>query len=241
MAARIRDINTVHLGAKEYAVATYIAPPANSARGVAHGIPQGTTDAELMRGLYAHKRNILQARMLGPCATALITFEGRTVPRYITFDGGELRCLPYRHTVKALAALVQELRVEIAELRAQLKEERSRNKPPALESSPEPRTPPQPPQRASTASVVQETVEEMNTEAPPEPNPTAQAIDVRVTACEKGIHENRKAIQELHMRMEKGFDEIRQMIMHLHEVFTPLVLNNSETRAASQAVSASEG
>ncbi|KAH7965444.1 hypothetical protein HPB49_007792 [Dermacentor silvarum] len=59
MAARIRDINTVHVGAKEYAVATYIAPPANSARGVAHGIPQGMTDAELMRGLYAHKRNIL--------------------------------------------------------------------------------------------------------------------------------------------------------------------------------------
>ncbi|KAH7959123.1 hypothetical protein HPB49_008442 [Dermacentor silvarum] len=43
MAARIRDINIVHLGAKEYAVATYIAPPANSARGVAHGIPQGTS------------------------------------------------------------------------------------------------------------------------------------------------------------------------------------------------------
>lgn len=63
----------------------------------------------------------------------------------------------------------------------------------------------------------------MNTEAPPEPNPTAQPIDVRVTACEKGIHENRKAIQELHMRMGKGFDEIRQMITHLHEVFTPLV------------------
>ncbi|KAH7966188.1 hypothetical protein HPB49_014224 [Dermacentor silvarum] len=127
------------------------------------------------------------------------------------------------NTVQALAALVQELRVEIAELRAQQKEERSRNKPPAQESSPEPRTPPQPPQRASTASVVQETVEEMNTEAPPEPNPTAQPIDVRVTACEKGIHENRKAIQELHMRMEKGFDDIRQMITHLHEVFTPLV------------------
>ncbi|KAH7941486.1 hypothetical protein HPB49_014337 [Dermacentor silvarum] len=401
MEARIRDINTVHLGAKEYAVATYIAPPADSAR----GIPQGTTDAELIRGLYAHKRNILQARMLGPCATTLITFEGRTVPRYITFDGGEIRCLPYRHTVKVcnachqmghradvcpypdkptcercgaaersdghdcklkcslcdgdhataskecpkrlppaprsshrplkeqahrdnttteqprkgrrqrsrsrtrsrsrpraasqqrggsrsrsrsesrsrsksrtrsgsrpktlshvtskeqqvswaerclpksqrqndktkphiqpsrdadtntntvqtLAALVQELRVEIAELRAQLKEERSRNKSPAQESSPEPRTPPQPPQRVSTASVAQETVEEMNIEAPPEPNPTAQPIDVRVTACEKGIHENRKAIQELHMRMEKGFDEIRQMITHLHEVFTPLV------------------
>ncbi|KAH7941033.1 hypothetical protein HPB49_009384 [Dermacentor silvarum] len=396
MAARIRDINTVHLGAKEYAVATYIAPSANSARGAAHGIPLGTTDAELMRGLYAHKINILQARMLGPCATALITFEGRTVPRYITFDGGELRCLPYRHavkvcnafhqmghrtdvfphpdkptcercgaaepsdghdcklrcslcdgdhataskqcpkrllpaprsshrprkeqahkentpteqpregrrqrsrswtrsrsrpraasqqrggsrsrsesrsrsksrtrsgsrsktlshvtskeqqvswverclpksqrqndktkphiqpsrdadtntnTVQALAALVQELRVEIAELRPQLKEERSRNKPPEQESSPEPRTPPQPPQRASTASVVKETIEETNTEAPPVPNPTAQPIDVRVTVCEKGIHENRKAIQDLDMRMEKGFDEIRQMITHLH-------------------------
>ncbi|KAH7953318.1 hypothetical protein HPB49_007098 [Dermacentor silvarum] len=190
MAARIRDINTVHLGAKEYAVATHIAPPANSARGVAHGIPQGTTDAELMRGLYAHKRNILQARMLGPCATALITFEGRMVPRsktpsHVTSKEQQVswaeRCLPKsqrqndkttphiqpsrdagtntNNTVQALAVLVQELRVEIAELQAQLKEERSRNKPPAQESSPEPRTPPQPPQRASTASVVQETVE----------------------------------------------------------------------------------
>ncbi|KAH7981578.1 hypothetical protein HPB49_025598 [Dermacentor silvarum] len=335
MAARIRDINTVHLGAKEYAVATYIAPPVNSARAVAHGIPQGTTDTELMRGLYAHKRHIIQARMLGPCATALITFEGRTVRRYITFDGGELRCLPYRHTVKVCNAChqighrtnvcphpdkqptcercgaaepsdghdcklkcsscdgdhataskecpkrllptprsshrplkeeahkdnttteqprkVQELRVEIAELRAQLKEERNRNKPAAQESSPEPRTPPQPPQRASTASVVQETVEEMNTEAPPEPNPTAQPIDVRVTACEKGIHENRKAVQELHMRMEKGFDEIRQMITHLHEVFTPLPLKSTafdlgtarivhnEKHAANQGDGAADG
>ncbi|KAH7980148.1 hypothetical protein HPB49_013445 [Dermacentor silvarum] len=254
MAARIRDINTVHLGAKEYAVATYIAPPANSARGVAHGIPQGTTDAELMRGLYAHKRNILQARMLGPCATALITFGVRTLPRskalsHVTSKEQQVswaeRCLPKsqrqndktkphiqpsrdadtntNNTVQAIAALVQELRVEIAELRAQMKEERSRNKPPAQESSPELRTPPQPPQHASTASVVQETVEEMNTEAPPEPNPTAQPIEVRITVCEKGIHENRKAIQELHMRMKKGFDEIRQMITHLHEVFTPLV------------------
>ncbi|KAH7958719.1 hypothetical protein HPB49_004375 [Dermacentor silvarum] len=169
MAAKIQDINTVHLGAKEYAVATYIAPPANSARGVAHGIPRGTTDAELMRGLYAHKRNILQARMLGPCATTLITFEGRTVPRsktlsHVTSKEQQVswaeRCLPKsqrqndktkphiqpsrdadtntNNTVQALAALVQELRIEIAELRAQLKEERSRNKPPAQESSPEP-------------------------------------------------------------------------------------------------------
>ncbi|KAH7945714.1 hypothetical protein HPB49_014432 [Dermacentor silvarum] len=107
MAARIRDINTVHLGAKEYAVATYIAPPANSARGEANGIPQGTTDAELMRGLYAHRRQILNARMLEPCKTALITFEGRTVPRYITFDGGELRCLPYRQAVKVCNACRQ--------------------------------------------------------------------------------------------------------------------------------------
>ncbi|KAH7941692.1 hypothetical protein HPB49_016125 [Dermacentor silvarum] len=42
--------------------------------------------------------------MLGPCATALITFEGRTVTRYITFEGGELRCLPYRHEVKVCNA-----------------------------------------------------------------------------------------------------------------------------------------
>ncbi|KAH7966470.1 hypothetical protein HPB49_016649 [Dermacentor silvarum] len=107
MAARIRDINTVQLDAKEYAAATYIAPPANSTRGVAHGIPQATTDAELMRGLYATKLQILQARMLGPCATTLITLEGRMVPRYITFDGGELRCLHYRHTVKVCNACHQ--------------------------------------------------------------------------------------------------------------------------------------
>ncbi|KAH7977986.1 hypothetical protein HPB49_004120 [Dermacentor silvarum] len=314
MAARIRDISTVHLGVKEYAVATYIAPPANSARGVAHGIPQGTTDAELMRGLeerfrgtspsteasyaaypidtqsrYAtraikwgieptfartrtnppakdanalrdcyqrHARRTSHARNrhtkttprqnnrarvadsdpdLGPARgpdpgrdrnnEEQVSWADRSLPKsQRQNDKTKPHIQPSRNaetntnnTVQAFTALVQELRVEIAEFCAHLKEERSRNKPPAQESSPEPRTPPQPPQRACAASVAPETVEEMNTDSPPEPNPTAQPIDARVTACEKGIHENRKAIQELHMQMEKGFDEIRQMITHRHE------------------------
>ncbi|KAH7946038.1 hypothetical protein HPB49_019509 [Dermacentor silvarum] len=222
MAARIRDNNTVHLGAKEYAVATYIAPPANSARGVAHGIPQGTTDAEFMRGLYAHKIHILQARMLGPCATALITFEGRTVPRT---EEGSQTAIPISDPlqVQTQGGIATTMRQQIrSESRSRSKNRTrsgSRSKTLSHVTSKEQ----QPPQRASTASVVQETVEDMNTEAPPEPNPTAQPIDARVTACGIGIHENRKAIQELHMRMEKGFDEIRQMVTRLHEVFTPRV------------------
>ncbi|KAH7940532.1 hypothetical protein HPB49_001373 [Dermacentor silvarum] len=98
MAARIRDINAVQLGAKQYAVATFIAPPANSASGVAHGNPQGMTDAELMYTLYAHGRQILQARMLGPCATALITFEAADRPERSFFPcWASARRSPGRH------------------------------------------------------------------------------------------------------------------------------------------------
>ncbi|KAH7937429.1 hypothetical protein HPB49_012186 [Dermacentor silvarum] len=369
MAARIRDINTVNLGAKKYAVATYIAPPANSARGVAHGIPQGTTDAELIRGLYAHRRQIYKRGCWAMC-DRIYNFRGKngtevrqlrrrratppTLPTHgqgmqrVPSNGTDVCPHPYKptyercsaaepsdihdcmqtemfvvrrrscdgfermpqetatsatlvaqaaqgtgtqkqhhdgtveqvshtaipisdplqvknpesrnlqgttgelgrtlspeatetkrqnqathtgitrridkheHHYQALAARVQEVRVEIAELHAQLKEKRSRNKQPVQESSPEPRTPPPPPQSTSAPSVVQENVEEMNSEAQPEPD-TIQPLEARVTACERGIEENRIAIQELDLHVEKGLDELRQMITQLHEVITPLV------------------
>ncbi|KAH7953095.1 hypothetical protein HPB49_004598 [Dermacentor silvarum] len=98
LAMSIRHINTIHLGGREFAVTAYVAAPDSSAKGVIHGIPAGTPTEVLLNGLYAPGREILHARMLGQTSAAVITFTGKTVPFYVRYYSGEVRCKPYRPT-----------------------------------------------------------------------------------------------------------------------------------------------
>ncbi|KAL1477586.1 hypothetical protein MTO96_035621 [Rhipicephalus appendiculatus] len=43
---------------------------------------------------------IIHARMLGDSKTAVITFYGTFVPKYVYYQGGELACYPYKNTVQ---------------------------------------------------------------------------------------------------------------------------------------------
>ncbi|KAH7959761.1 hypothetical protein HPB49_013609 [Dermacentor silvarum] len=98
LAMSIRHINTIHLGGREFAVTAYVAAPDSSAKAVIHGIPAGTPTEVLLNGLYAPGREILHARMLGQTSAAVITFTGKTVPFYVRYYSGEVRCKPYRPT-----------------------------------------------------------------------------------------------------------------------------------------------
>ncbi|KAG0433727.1 hypothetical protein HPB47_019629, partial [Ixodes persulcatus] len=100
LARHIRGISTLHYGDIEYEVTADIAAPDDSARGVVRGIPPGTTGQELIDNLYSPGYEILSARMIGKTSTALITFTGKQLPKYVIFEHAALPCswyLPTRH------------------------------------------------------------------------------------------------------------------------------------------------
>ncbi|KAH9369515.1 hypothetical protein HPB48_019694 [Haemaphysalis longicornis] len=67
-------------------------------KGVIHQIPQGTTEDELRDQIRADGYNVIQARMLGRSTSAVITFEGKTLPHHICYWGAYVRCYPYRRS-----------------------------------------------------------------------------------------------------------------------------------------------
>ncbi|KAH7959154.1 hypothetical protein HPB49_008963 [Dermacentor silvarum] len=94
----VQSVPSLRFGAKDYAVTAYVAAPDNSCKGVIHGLDAGTTPTELLAHLRVRTQGvkILYARMLGNSQTAVITFEGKIVPRYVYYYGGETRCYLYR-------------------------------------------------------------------------------------------------------------------------------------------------
>lgn len=97
-ASAVQCISSLRFAAKNYAVTAYVAAPDNSCKGVIHGVDAGTTPTELLSHLRVRTQGvkILYARMLGKSQSAVITFEGKIVPRYVYYYGGEIRCYLYR-------------------------------------------------------------------------------------------------------------------------------------------------
>ncbi|KAH7943055.1 hypothetical protein HPB52_004419 [Rhipicephalus sanguineus] len=96
----LRRITKLTLDSKSYAVNAYVATPDGVVRGVVHGIDAGTPPDELMAHLRVRTQGvkILQARMLGKSKTAVITFDGKVVPRLVNYYGGDEPCHLYRPT-----------------------------------------------------------------------------------------------------------------------------------------------
>ncbi|KAG0423031.1 hypothetical protein HPB47_001179 [Ixodes persulcatus] len=60
-----------------------------------------------MEGLYARETDIVFARMMGRINTAIVTFEGLSVPRFICHDGGEYRCYTHRPKQQVCGACLE--------------------------------------------------------------------------------------------------------------------------------------
>ncbi|XP_042147211.1 uncharacterized protein LOC120849059 [Ixodes scapularis] len=93
---RVQQISALTFGTKQYDVTAYLAVPDNSCRGVISGVETRPTAEELTENLRATGINILYARMMGQTNTAVITFEGIKVPRFMYLSGGEYPCRPYQ-------------------------------------------------------------------------------------------------------------------------------------------------
>ncbi|KAH7965860.1 hypothetical protein HPB49_011607 [Dermacentor silvarum] len=78
----------------QLAARIYQATPPNTCRGVIHDITPKTSSAVLMGNLSDPDSGILTARMMGSTHTALITFSGLHVPRWVNYRGEMVHCAP---------------------------------------------------------------------------------------------------------------------------------------------------
>ncbi|KAL1475062.1 hypothetical protein MTO96_037558 [Rhipicephalus appendiculatus] len=97
-ALQLVKIRSITLNAKAYVVAAYIAPAADTVRGVISNAFWDETEEELVQELQARNPDagILLARRMGKSKSILITFAQGPIPRRIIYYGGVHLCTPYR-------------------------------------------------------------------------------------------------------------------------------------------------
>ncbi|KAH8029623.1 hypothetical protein HPB51_002076 [Rhipicephalus microplus] len=83
VAKELREITHLNIRGRVHSFNSYVADPEDVLRGIVHGIPSGTSQAELMANLRVRTQGVKieRARMLGSTKTAIITFTGSTLPR----------------------------------------------------------------------------------------------------------------------------------------------------------------
>lgn len=99
-AKKVLHIRQINFGGKSFAVNTHAAAPEGTLRGVIHGPAPKTTSEELKAHIRLRTQGVrvITARMLGNSSTALITFDGPTLPKFVIYHSSEYRCHPYRPT-----------------------------------------------------------------------------------------------------------------------------------------------
>ncbi|KAL1430319.1 hypothetical protein MTO96_015028 [Rhipicephalus appendiculatus] len=116
VAKELREITHMTIRGRVHSFNSYVADPEDILRGIVHGIPPETSQAELMANLRVRTQGVKieRARMLGSTKTAIITFTGSTLPRCVYFMGAEAICYPHivktpisaSHDSRALQALL---------------------------------------------------------------------------------------------------------------------------------------
>ncbi|KAH6925654.1 hypothetical protein HPB50_008466 [Hyalomma asiaticum] len=103
VAKDLRELNHLTIRGRVHSFNSYVADPEDVLRGVVHGIPPGTSQADLMANLRVRTQGVTteRARVLGSTKTAIITFTGKTLPRCVYFMGAEAVCYPHKPTKQA--------------------------------------------------------------------------------------------------------------------------------------------
>ncbi|XP_077558194.1 uncharacterized protein LOC144173813 [Haemaphysalis longicornis] len=96
-ASKYTAVKELHFGENSYKVTAYAAPPEDTVKGIIHNIPEYNSADDITRSLvYKKNPTILQARRMGRTNSAIIIFEGTTVPHYIYYRGAEYRCFIHK-------------------------------------------------------------------------------------------------------------------------------------------------
>ncbi|KAH9379875.1 hypothetical protein HPB48_006109 [Haemaphysalis longicornis] len=98
LANKLTKLQTLHVGATDYAITKYTAAADESVKGIVQGIPLGTTPDDILENLEAPGHKTFYVQMLGQAYTAVITFAGKRLPFFVYYMNGEMRCTPFRPT-----------------------------------------------------------------------------------------------------------------------------------------------
>ncbi|KAH7936648.1 hypothetical protein HPB49_002013 [Dermacentor silvarum] len=95
-------IRTLNFNGTTYEVATHVADPSDTCRGVIL-LPIDSPEQAILPTLISYNPDLTvgSARRLGNTESILITFQGKRVPYYINYEGCALRCIPYRQKIEA--------------------------------------------------------------------------------------------------------------------------------------------
>ncbi|KAH8031840.1 hypothetical protein HPB51_020958 [Rhipicephalus microplus] len=113
VAKELREITHLNIRGRVHSFNSYVADPEDVLRGIVHGIPSGTSQAELMANLRVRTQGVKieRARMLGSTKTAIITFTGSTLPRATvahSLEGGTAKVdIPQRFSEEAHVSQLQ--------------------------------------------------------------------------------------------------------------------------------------
>ncbi|KAH7963501.1 hypothetical protein HPB52_021268 [Rhipicephalus sanguineus] len=108
--ATVSTVDTLTLGGKNYEFNAYVAAPEGTLCGVIHNIDPGTPPEELIANLQVRTQGVKvhSARMLGDTYTAVITFDGTMITRYVLYYKGEVACHPYKATRQVCKVCLQQ-------------------------------------------------------------------------------------------------------------------------------------
>ncbi|EEC14716.1 hypothetical protein IscW_ISCW011489 [Ixodes scapularis] len=93
---KVLQLESLSIGDTTYGAAAHPAAPADSCKGVIHGVPAPTSSKYLTDNLIASGHTIITARMMVRTETALITYEGSYVAHTVLYCQAEYRCYPHR-------------------------------------------------------------------------------------------------------------------------------------------------
>ncbi|KAH8009659.1 hypothetical protein HPB51_018956 [Rhipicephalus microplus] len=98
VAGRLKEINQLKIRGRIHPFNAYVADPTDVLRRIVHGLPPGTTQADLMANLRIRTQGVKieRARMLGSSKSAIVTFTGDVLPRCVYLMGAEAICYPYK-------------------------------------------------------------------------------------------------------------------------------------------------
>ncbi|KAG0444330.1 hypothetical protein HPB47_013920, partial [Ixodes persulcatus] len=97
------NLHTLRIGEENYPLATYVADPANTSRGIIFDVPEYDTPENISRYLidYNHDPAILLARRMGKTNSVQIVFDSLDVPHWVSYHGAPYRCVLFRHKTEA--------------------------------------------------------------------------------------------------------------------------------------------
>ncbi|KAG0425049.1 hypothetical protein HPB47_027756, partial [Ixodes persulcatus] len=96
------NLHTLRIGEENYPLATYVADPANTSRGIIFDVPEYDTPENISRYLidYNHDPAILLARRMGKTNSVQIVFDSLDVPHWVS-SRAPYRCVLFRHKTEA--------------------------------------------------------------------------------------------------------------------------------------------